>query len=194
MVSIAEISSRIRFWRNADRIGPDVLLTHWRLYFKTTMRKLCVDKFKYFGGGAEFRPGAYAEACSKISIGNNVVIRPGTFLFADPTEGGGGIIIEDDVMMGAGVHFYTNNHEFSDVTKPIIEQGYPEPTQSDSITLRRGCWIGACAIILPGVEVGENAVVGAGTVVTKSVPPRVVFAGNPGRTIKKLSIDTVCSS
>ncbi|HUX91571.1 MAG TPA: acyltransferase [Gallionellaceae bacterium] len=186
MLSISEILSRIRFWRSADRIGPDVLLTHWRLYFKTTMRKLCAEKFKKFGEGAEFRPGAYAEACSKIEIGNKVVIRPGTFLFADPTEGGGGIVIEDEVLIGAGVHFYTNNHAFSDTSKPIFEQGYPEPKQADSIILRRGCWIGACAIILPGVEVGRNAVIGAGTVVTKSVPPRVVVAGNPGRIIKTL--------
>lgn len=150
------------------------------------MRNLCVQKFKSFGEGAEFRPGSYAEACSKIEIGKNVVIRPGTFLFADPTEGGGGIIIEDEVLIGSGVHFYTNNHEFADVSKPIFEQGYPAPKLTDEIRLRRGCWIGACVIILPGVEVGENAVVGAGTVVTKSVPPRVVFAGNPGRVIKTL--------
>lgn len=188
MLGFSEILSRIRFWRNADRIGPDILLTHWRLYFKSTMRKLCLEKFKHFGEGAEFRPGSYAEACSKISIGNRVVIRPGTFLFADPTEGGGGIVIEDEVLIGAGVHFYTNNHAFSDVNKTIFEQGYPEPKQTDAITLRRGCWIGACSIILPGVEVGENAVVGAGTIVTKSVPPRVVFAGNPGRIIKTLGV------
>jgi acetyltransferase-like isoleucine patch superfamily enzyme len=186
VVSIVDILDRIRFWRKADRIGPDILLTHWRLYFKTTMRELCVEKFKYFGDRAEFRPGAYAEACSKISIGNNVVIRPATFLFADPAEGGGGIVIEDDVMIGAGVHFYTNNHEFSDVSKPIIEQGYPKTTLSDSITLRRGCWIGACVIILPGVEVGENTVVGAGSVVTKSVPPHTVAVGNPAKVIKEI--------
>jgi acetyltransferase-like isoleucine patch superfamily enzyme len=107
------------------------------------MRKLCTQKFKYFGEGSEFRPGSYAEACSKIEIGKNVVIRPGTFLFADPTEGGGGIFIEDKVLIGSGVHFYTNNHEFSDVTKPIFDQGYPEPKLTDSIILRRGCWIGA---------------------------------------------------
>lgn len=87
------------------------------------------------------------------------------------------IVIEDNVLMGSGVHFYTNNHEFSDVNKLIFDQGYPEPKLSDSITLRRGCWIGTGVIILPGVEVGENAVIGAGTIVTKSVPPRVVFAG-----------------
>lgn len=193
MLSIPEVVSRIRFWRNADRIGPDILLTHWRLYFKSTMKKLCQQKFKRFDEGAEFRPGAYAEACSKIEIGKNVVIRPGTMLFADPTEGGGGIVIEDNVLIGAGVHFYTNNHAFSDVSKPIFEQGYPEPKLTDSITLRKGSWIGACAIILPGVEVGENAVVGAGTVVTKSVPPRVVFAGNPGRIIKTMDTTPSCS-
>lgn len=186
MVSILEIFDRIQYWRNADRIGPDILLTHWNLYFKSTMRSLCLKKFKRFGDGAEFRAGAYAEACSKISIGNNVVIRPGTFLFADPSDGGGGITIEDQVLMGAGVHFYTNNHNFYDVTKPIYEQGYPSVQATDSIVLRRGCWIGAAVIILPGVEVGENAVIGAGTVVTKSVPPRVVFAGNPGKVIKYL--------
>jgi acetyltransferase-like isoleucine patch superfamily enzyme len=186
MVGISEIFERIRYWRNADRIGPDILLTHWRLYFKSTMRKLCLNKFKRFGEGAEFRPGAYAEACSKISIGNNVVIRPGTFLFADPTDGGGGIVIEDKVLIGPGVHFYTNNHEFSNPSQPIFDQDYPKPTTLDSIVLRRGCWIGAGSIILPGVEVGENAVIGAGAVVTKSVPPRVVFAGNPAKKIKDI--------
>lgn len=78
------------------------------------MRHLCEKKFKRFGENSEFRPGAYAEACSKIEIEKNVVIRPNTFLFADPTEGGGGIVIEDNVLIGSGVHFYTNNHEFKD--------------------------------------------------------------------------------
>jgi len=186
MVTVTELLRRIRYWHHADRIGPDILLTHWRLYFKSTMIKLCKNKFKRFGEGSEFRPGSYAEACSKIEIGNNVVIRPGTFLFADPTEGGAGIIIEDKVLIGCGVHFYTNNHEFSDVSKPIFDQDYPEPKLTNAIILRRGCWIGAGVIILPGVDVGENAVIGAGTVVTKSVPPKVVFAGNPGKVIKIL--------
>lgn len=185
-MQIQEILDRIKFWQNADRIGPDILLTHWRLFFKSTMRALCVKKFKHFGYGAEFRPGAYAEACSKIVIGNDVVIRPGTFLFADPTEGGGGIFIEDKVLIGPGVHFYTNNHEFSNVNKPIFDQGYPEPKLSNSITLRRGSWIGAGVIILPGIEIGENAVVGAGSVVTKSIPSYTVVAGNPARIIKRI--------
>lgn len=186
MLSLPEIFSRIKFWNNADRIGPDILLTHWRLYFKSTMKKLCIKKFKHFGLGAEFRPGAYAEACSKISIGNNVVIRPGTFLFADPTDGGGSIIIEDKVSIGPGVHFYTNNHKFSDASQVIYDQGYPDPTENDSIVLKKGCWVGAAVIILPGVTIGENAVVGAGSVVTKNIPAFTVAVGNPAKVIKSI--------
>jgi len=185
-MKLAELIQRYRFWRDADRIGPDMLGTHWRLYFKSTMRVLCRQKFMAFGEGAEFRPGAYAESCSKIGIGRNVVIRPGSFLFADPTEGGGGIVIEDDVLIGPCVHFYTNNHAFSDVTVPIIDQGYPKPTTEDSITVRRGAWIGAGSIILPGVTIGENAVVGAGSIVTRDVPAYSVAVGNPARVLKTM--------
>jgi acetyltransferase-like isoleucine patch superfamily enzyme len=150
---------------------------------------LCREKFKSFGDESEFRPGAYAVTCSKIEIGNCVVIRPGSFLFADPADGGGGISIEDKVLIGSSVHLYTNNHEYSRLDVPIFDQGYVKPQLSNAIILRRGCWIGANATILQGVEVGSNSVIAAGTVVTKSVPPKVIFAGNPGKVIR--NIDSV---
>ena len=184
MLSLIEIFSRIKYWSNADRIGPDILLTHWRLYFKSTMRSLCIKKFKHFGEGSEFRPGSYADACSKISIGDNVVIRPGSFLFADPRDRGGAIVIEDKVLIGPGVHFYTNNHMFSDVSQTIYDQGDPDPTECDSIILKKGCWVGAGVIILPGVTIGENAVIGAGSVVTKNIPAFTVAVGIPAKEIK----------
>ena len=187
LVGVREFSQRLRYWIAADRIGPDFPMTHWKLHFKSSMRNLCESKFRNFGGGAEFRPGAYAEACSKISIGKDVIIRAGTYLFADPSPGGAGITIEDSVLIGSGVHFYTNNHAFSNPRIPILEQGYPTTSEDNSILVRRGSWIGAGVIILPGVEIGENSVVGAGTIVTKSVPPRVVFAGNPGKVVRNLS-------
>jgi acetyltransferase-like isoleucine patch superfamily enzyme len=187
LVGAKEIISRIKYWEKADRLGPDFPTTHWRLHFKSTGRKLCEEKFKEFGIGAEFRPGAYAEACSKISIGKYVVIRAGTFLFADPTNGGAGITIEDDVLIGAGVHFYTNNHKFSETHIPIINQGYPPVSENDGIIVRKGSWIGANVVVLPGVEIGENAVIGAGSVVTRSVPPRTVCVGIPARVIRNLS-------
>jgi acetyltransferase-like isoleucine patch superfamily enzyme len=179
LVGIRELINRFDYWAKADRIGPDFPLTHWKLHFESSMRKLCKKKFLKFDDGAVVRPGVYAEACSKISIGKSVVIRPGTFLFADPSPDGGGITIEDFVLIGPCVQFYTNNHNFSDSKLPIFFQGYPPATQSDSILIKEGAWIGAGSIILPGVVIGENAVVGAGSVVTKSISPGAVVGGVP---------------
>lgn len=173
-----------RFDLNADRIGPDLLFTHWRMYFRPLMLKLCKQKFKEFADDAEIRPGVYVVGCSKISIGKRVSLRPGTMLFADPREGGAGIKIEDDVLIGSGVHFYVHNHKFDNLLMPIIDQGhYP----SKDIIIKKGSWIGAKAVILAGVTIGENSVVGAGSVVTKSVPMGVVVAGVPARIIKYLN-------
>lgn len=179
---LRELIARIRFWRTADRIGPDMPWTHWRLHFPSTQRALCRRKFRRFPDSAEFRPGAYAVACSKIEIGERVVIRPGTMLFANPDSKDAGIIIEDGVLLGSGVHIYNANHAFHDPNTPIIDQGHSPARQ---VVLRRGCWIGANATILAGVEVGENAVVGAGSVVTKSVPARAIAVGNPAHPLPK---------
>jgi len=183
MMTFRELRDRLRFWSHADRIGPDIPLTHWRLYFKSTMPRLCKRKFLSFGDGADFRPGAYAVGCSKISLGARVVIRPNSMLFADPRDGGAGIYIEDDVMLGSGVHIYVHNHRFDDVTRPIIEQGHYD---SRAVTIEKGAWIGANSILLPGITVGANAVIGAGSVVTRSVPPRSVVAGSPAKIIRSL--------
>jgi len=131
---------------------------------------------------SEFRPGAYAVTCSKIYIGDRVVIRSHTMLFADPRPGEAGkIIIEDNVLIAAGAHVYTANHQFSDPHVPIANQGH---NRARDVILRTGSWIGANAIILPGVEIGVGAVVGAGSVVTKSVPEACVAAGNPAHIIR----------
>lgn len=181
---IEDVRNSLRFWRLVDRIGPDIPLTHWRLHFKSTMRQLCNSKFLKFGVGAELRAGAYAICCSKISLGARVIIRSGCMLFADPRDGGAGITIEDDVMLGSCVHIYVHNHKFDDPSVAIIDQGY---YQSEPVLIERGAWIGAGTIILPGVTVGRNAVVGAGSVVTKNIPDFTVAVGNPARIIKLLT-------
>ncbi|OGS10212.1 MAG: acetyltransferase [Elusimicrobia bacterium RIFOXYA1_FULL_47_7] len=179
---LRELFRRIHFWNSADRIGPDIPTTHWRLFFKSTMLKLCKKRFKHFDESAEFRPGAYATPCSNISLGKNVIIRPETMLFAGDEENAG-IIIEDDVMMGSGVHIYCTTHCFNNPDAPIINQGfYP----SKPVVLKKGCWLGANCIILPGVTVGENSVVGAGSIVPKDVPSKVLAAGNPAKVIRAL--------
>jgi len=182
---IREILKKKNFDIKNDRLGPDCPFTHWRLYFKLSMKKLCQSKFRYFGENSEFRAGAYAIICSKISLGNNVIIRPNTMLFADPREGEeGSIIIEDNVMVGSGVHIYVSNHRYDLQNKNIIDQGHYE---AKDVLLKEGCWIGANSIILPGVVIGKNSVIGAGSIVTKSIPDYCVAAGNPAKIIKIIS-------
>ncbi|MEK7533665.1 MAG: hypothetical protein AAB542_04485, partial [Patescibacteria group bacterium] len=60
------------------------------------------------------------------------------------------------------------------------------PTKESPVIFKRGVYVGTGAIILPGVTIGQYSVVGAGAVVTRSVPPRVTVAGVPARIIKKL--------
>lgn len=103
---------------------------------------------------------------------------------ADPREGGHGITIEDDVMVGQGVHMYVDNHAFHDLSVAIIDQEiYP----SKPIVIRRGVWIGANVVILSGVEIGENCVIGAGSVVNKSIPAHTIVAPAEVRTVRRCS-------
>lgn len=184
---IREIVKKYKFWKNTDRIGPDIPGTHWRLYFKSTMLKLCQKKFHYFDNTAEIRPGAYVIGCSQISIGRNVVIRPQSQLHGETKTTSISIVIEDDVMIGCGVHIYVENHRFDRMDIPLIDQGhYP----SQAVKLHKGCWIGANSIILPGVEIGENSVIGAGSVVNKSIPPATVVSGNPAKVIRAYNFET----
>lgn len=108
---------------------------------------------------------------NSVKIGKNVVVMNNALFMA-----AGGITIEDDVLVAANAQLISNNHDLHDhavlTCKPVH--------------LKRNCWIGAGATILPGVTVGENAVVGAGAVVTKDVEGNTVVGGNPARVIKRL--------
>jgi len=148
------------------------------------MLKLCRKKFQHFAATAEFRPGAYAIGCSKISIGERVVIRPGTHIHGASANLKTSIIIEDDVLLGSGIHIYVGNHAYENPDLLIIEQGY---SVSEPVVLKKGCWIGANVVLLPGVTIGEHTVVGSGAVVTKSLPDNVVAGGVPARIIKTIN-------
>lgn len=101
---------------------------------------------------------------NEVIIGNRVTVKNGVFIFD-------GIIIEDDVFIGPNTNF--TNDPFPRSKQHLCE--YPKTY------IRKGASIGANATILPGIVIGKYAMVGAGSVVTKDVPPYAIVAGNPAR-------------
>jgi len=173
---------RIHFLLFSKRIGPDMFLTHWMLYFPILAKYLCKAKFKYISNTALIRPGSYFICTDKISIGENVIVRPGSFFMAPPDQDGGEITIEKDVLLGSGVHIYTENHRYGN-NIPVYELGYSKPRE---VKIRSGSWVGAGSIILPGVEIGENSVIGALSLVNKNIEPNSLSAGNPVKKIRDI--------
>ena len=84
-------------------------------------------------------------------------------------------------MMGPEVIMYNRNHKFSDLNIPMLKQGFQDV---EPITIGNDVWIGVRAIILPGVEIGEGSIIGAGAVISKSVPPYSIVVGNPGKIVR----------
>lgn len=92
------------------------------------------------------------------------------------------VTIGSDVMIGPEVMILTGGHDYSDPALTLIDQR----TVSAPVVINDDVWIGARALILPGVTVGTRAVIAAGSVVTRDVPSGTIVAGNPARTIKSI--------
>ena len=93
----------------------------------------------------------------------------------------GPVKIGRDVMMGPDVVCYTSGHRFDRTDITMIEQGSSEP---EPISIGNDVWIGRRVMIMPGVNIGDGCVIGAGAVVTKDIPPYSVVGGVPAKIIK----------
>ncbi|MEU8283074.1 acyltransferase [Micromonospora sp. NPDC048905] len=131
------------------------------------------------GDDVIIRAGSYIDAygdCGYVHIGDRVGV--GQYVYIG---GNGGVTLEDDVMI-SGHSYLVSATRYTDPNN-----AYPYSKQGEArlgIVVRRNAWIAANCTILDGVEIGEGAVVGAGSVVTRDVPPAVVVAGNPARKIR----------
>jgi carbonic anhydrase/acetyltransferase-like protein (isoleucine patch superfamily) len=114
---------------------------------------------------------------ASIRLGQRVSLNDGCYLTS---------LYSIDIGAGTSIGEYTSirdyNHAYGSADIPLKEQGYT----GAPIRIGREVWIGRGCMILPGVEIGDGAIVGANSVVTKSVPPRTVVGGVPARVIKQI--------
>ena len=149
-----------------------------------------IDDFAYLNGASrgglrigsncQIRYSAYIDGWKGegISIGNDTFIGPFTII-----QGQGGVDIASDCLIGGHCYIVPSNHVFADPELAIRKQG---ETQL-GISIEEDVCIGGNTIILDGVRVGRGSVIGAGSIVTRTVPPNSVAYGCPARVVRKRS-------
>lgn len=140
-----------------------------------TRRAILAELLGHFGEGSEIRAPMYCDYGQYIKIGSGTFINFGAMLI-DVAP----ITIGHDCQLGPNVQLLTPLH-------PVD----PGPRRdkweaAKPITLEDNVWLGGGVIVLPGVTIGQNTVVGAGSVVTKSLPANVVAVGSPARVIREI--------
>lgn len=147
------------------------------------LKKLLGKVGKNVGIGVPF----YCDHGKSIFIGDDVIVGLNC-TFVDNAE----IHIGNRVMIAPNVQIYTASHPTLPQERLIDNWEGVSPTYfityAKPVIIEDNVWIGGGAIILPGVTIGKNAVIGAGSVVNKSIPENCVAAGNPCKVIKKLSV------
>ncbi|MGA2443257.1 MAG: acyltransferase [Tepidisphaeraceae bacterium] len=134
--------------------------------------------------GDNTKIGAFVEIQKNAKIGRNCKISSHTFICE-------GVTTEDNVFIGHGVMFI--NDTYPRATAPGGELQTEKDWQVEPTLVKRGASIGSGATILAKVTVGENAIVGAGSVVTRNVPPNSIVAGNPARVLRSIADAEECS-
>jgi acetyltransferase-like isoleucine patch superfamily enzyme len=125
--------------------------------------------------GDETKIGAFVEIQKNASVGSRCKISSHTFICE-------GVVIEDGVFIGHGVTFV--NDTYPRATDPGGSLQTEADWKVEQTVVRKGASIGSGATILANITIGEHAIVGAGSVVTKDVPAHAIVAGNPARVLR----------
>lgn len=138
--------------------------------------KLLKDMLAEVGENCYIEPPFHANFGGKhVHFGNNVYANF-NFTCVDDTD----IFVGDCTMFGPNVTVATAGH-------PILPEIRAKAYQFNiPVRIGRNCWLGAGVVVLPGVTIGDNSVIGAGSVVTKDVPPNVIAVGNPCKVLREI--------
>ena len=128
--------------------------------------------------GDETKIGAFVEIQKNAHVGRHCKVSSHTFVCE-------GVTIEDNVFIGHGVTFI--NDSYPHATTEDGELQTESDWRVETTVVKRGASIGSGATILSKVAIGENSIVGAGSVVTHDVPPNVIVAGNPARVLRSIT-------
>lgn len=163
---------------NADHLRAQALLARFNATpadADQERRSLLTELLGRLGDSTIIKPVFRCDYGFNISIGDRTFINY-ECVFLDCNL----ISIGDDVQIAPGVHIYTATHPVDAETRRSgLESALP-------ISIADGVWLGGGSIVCPGVTIGEDTVVGAGSVVTRDLPERVLAAGNPCRVIRDL--------
>ena len=117
---------------------------------------------------------------NELSLGDEVCLHAFSHIFA-----GGGVTLEDYVMISSNCSITSVTHANLSLTRAL------DSCVMKPVLIKRNAWLGTGAIVLPGVTIGENAIVAAGAVVTQDVDANSVVGGVPARTIKYLALEQI---
>lgn len=144
----------------------------------TSITKRTLLEKKIFGSFGK----SWVEPPVNVCVGKNTHIGNGVYLnfnasFVDDYT----ITIEDNVLFGPNVTVITTGHPVHPELRPNGEM-YCAP-----VTIKKGAWLGTGVIVLPGVTIGENSVIGAGSIVTKDIPANVIAMGTPCEVVREIN-------
>lgn len=146
-------------------------------YFRRKRQQKLYRTFGSTGKNVYICPGCKFTGNRNIRIGSHVWIGNNCLLGGD-----GGLEIGDGVIISSNVEIWTRNHYFQGEDMQFLP--YDKRFIDKAVTIGENVWIGSRVIITPGVQVHEGAIVGAGAVVTKDVPPCAIVGGNPAKVIR----------
>lgn len=145
-----------------------------RSFNEIDMRSRLLRKLLHTKGRFWIKPPFYCDYGYNITIGESVMLNYGCVIL-DVCS----VSIGDHTLIGPNTHIYTACHSL-DAQERLNDVEFGKP-----VTIGANVWIGGNCCILPGVTIGDNTIIGAGSIVTKDIPANVIAAGNPCRVIRK---------